>query len=59
MLNAGGIKDLAFDKDSDSFVAIDDQGCIKRWDLSEYKSTFTGYLSKACVEVFITIAKDR
>lgn len=56
--HAGGLKDLSFDKDSDSFVAIDDQGCIKRWDLSEYKSTFTGYPPKACAGVSISIAKD-
>lgn len=45
--HAGGVKDLAFGKDSDSFVSIDELGFIKRWDLSEYKSTFTGSPPKA------------
>jgi hypothetical protein len=56
--HAGGIKDLAFGAESDSFVAIDEVGCLKRWDLSEYKSNFTGYPPKATQGVCVTVAKD-
>lgn len=41
--HAGGLRDIAFGTESDSFVAIDEIGYVKRWDLSEYKSTFTGH----------------
>jgi len=56
--HAGGINDVAFGDKSDSFVSIDETGCLKRWDLSEYKSTFTGYPTKATGGVCATIAKD-
>jgi len=56
--HAGGVRDVAFGSESDSFVAIDELGCLKRWDLSEYKSTFTGYPSKATGGVCVTVAKD-
>lgn len=56
--HAGGIKDLAFGAESDSFVAIDEAGSLKRWDLSEYKSNFTGQPPKATQGVSVTVAKD-
>jgi len=57
--HAGGINDVAFGENSDSFVSIDETGCLKRWDLSEYKSTFTGYPPKVTTGgVCVTIAKD-
>jgi len=56
--HAGCINDVVFGLDNDSFVAIDEIGCLKRWDLSEYKSTFTGYPTKATGGVCISVAKD-
>jgi cilia- and flagella-associated protein 52 len=56
--HAGGVVDVAFGKDSDSFVAIDETGCVKRWDLSEYKSTFSGGPPKNCRAHCCAIAKD-
>lgn len=56
--HAGGINDVAFGSNSDSFVSIDETGALKRWDLSEYKSTYTGYPPKACGGVCVAIAKD-
>lgn len=56
--HAGGIRDLAFGAESDSFVAIDEVGCLKRWDLSEYKSTFIGFPPKACQGFCVAVAKD-
>jgi WD40 repeat protein len=43
----GAINDLNFSpKRSDQFVSIDENGCTKIWDLSEYKSIFTGVTGK-------------
>ena len=52
------INDVVFGKESDSFVTIDESGALKRWDLSEYKSTFTGYPSKATGGCAVFVAKD-
>lgn len=41
--HTGCINDLHFSpKRSDQFVSIDENGCAKIWDLSEYKAVFTG-----------------
>ena len=39
--HTGCINDLAFGNRSDQFLAIDENGAVKLWDLSEYKSIFT------------------
>ena len=40
--HSGAINDVHFDKDrSDMFLAIDDMGFLKLWDLSTYKSVLT------------------
>lgn len=45
--HAGGINDLHFSpKRSDQFVSIDENGCSKIWDLSEYKAIFNGTIGK-------------
>ena len=45
--HAGGINDLHFSpKRSDQFVSIDENGCSKIWDLSEYKVIFNGNTGK-------------
>jgi hypothetical protein len=56
--HAGAIKDIAFGAESDQFVSIDEAGCIKRWDLSEYKSSFTSFAPKAAAGVCVAVAKD-
>jgi WD40 repeat protein len=56
--HAGGVRDVAFGAESDNFVTIDDLGLVKRWDLSEYKSTFTGAPAKGLAGCCITVAKD-
>jgi WD40 repeat protein len=41
--HTGSINDINFSpKRSDQFVSIDENGSVKIWDLSEYKSVFTG-----------------
>jgi WD40 repeat protein len=44
--HTGTINDLNFGKRSDQFLSIDDNGSVKMWDLSEYKSLFTGVVNK-------------
>jgi WD40 repeat protein len=39
--HTGSINDLTFGSRSDQFLAIDENGSVKLWDLSEYKSVFT------------------
>lgn len=56
--HSGGVKDIAFGSESDKFVSIDELGIIKRWDLSEYKSTFTGSAPKPIAGVCLAVAKD-
>jgi WD40 repeat protein len=56
--HAGGVRDIAFGTESDFFVSIDELGMIKRWDLSEYKSTFTGSPAKPIMGVCLAVAKD-
>jgi WD40 repeat protein len=52
------INDVSFGNDSNSFVAIDESGAVKLWDLSEYKSIVTLLPSKASGGVCCYIAKD-
>jgi WD40 repeat protein len=35
------INDVSFGQDSNIFAAIDESGCLKVWDLSEYKCLVT------------------
>ena len=44
--HTGSINDLNFGSRSDQFISIDENGAVKMWDLSEYKSVFTGAVSK-------------
>lgn len=44
--HTGSINDMNFGKRSDQFLSIDENGAVKMWDLSEYKSVFTGFVSK-------------
>lgn len=44
--HTGSINDLNFGKRSDQFLSIDENGAVKVWDLSEYKSVFTGLATK-------------
>ena len=37
----GMINDISFGSRSDNFVTIDEQGIVKMWDSSEYKTIFT------------------
>ena len=39
--HTGSINDLAFGNRSDQFLCIDENGAVKVWDLSEYKSLLT------------------
>jgi WD40 repeat protein len=39
--HTGCINDMSFGKRSDQFLSIDENGALKMWDLSEYKSIFT------------------
>ena len=39
--HTGSINDISFGERSDQFVCIDENGSVKIWDLSEYKSVFT------------------
>jgi len=45
--HASCINELSFGADSNTFASVDDSGCLKTWDLSEYKPLFTGYPAKA------------
>jgi WD40 repeat protein len=55
----GGINDLNFSpKRSDQFASIDENGCTKIWDLSEYKSIFTGVTGKQSSGTSCCIALD-
>ena len=45
--HTGCINDLNFaNTRSDQFLSIDENGAVKMWDLSEYKSVFTAYPGK-------------
>jgi WD40 repeat protein len=45
--HTGSINDVHFSpKRSDQFVSIDESGAVKIWDLSEYRSIFTGTTGK-------------
>jgi cilia- and flagella-associated protein 52 len=52
------INDVAFGKESDYFVTIDENGSLKRWDLCEYKSTYTGVNAKGTAGCAVFVAKD-
>jgi WD40 repeat protein len=56
--HTGTIKDISFGNNSDKFTAIDSQGAVKCWDLSDYKCTYTGYPAKPTEGTAVTIAKD-
>lgn len=59
--HTGAISDLSFSpKRSDQFLSIDQNGCIKVWDLSEYKSVFTANPTKQAVgtSCFVSIDDD-
>jgi len=52
------INDVSFGSDSNSFVAIDELGNLKLWDLSEYKSPVTLTPARASGGVCCFITKD-
>ena len=56
--HTGSINDINFGKRNDQFLAIDENGAIKMWDLSEYKSVFTSYSAKNCRGSSCCIAGD-
>jgi cilia- and flagella-associated protein 52 len=56
--HTGSINDLTFGGRSDQFLAIDENGAVKLWDLSEYKSVFTAYAIKNSRGSSCCIAKD-
>ena len=56
--HTGIIKDVSFGADSDKFVAVDSNGALKMWDLSDYKCTYTGYPAKATAAHSVCFAKD-
>jgi len=56
--HAAVINDVSFGKESDYFVTIDENGALKRWDLSEYKSTYTGTTAKSIAGCAVFVAKD-
>jgi cilia- and flagella-associated protein 52 len=56
--HTGSINDLVFGNRSDQFLAIDENGAVKLWDLSEYKSIFTSLPLKNGRGSACCIAKD-
>lgn len=52
------INDVSFGQDSDKFVAIDESGALKIWDLSDYKPIHTLHAPKAVGGVCCFISKD-
>ena len=56
--HTGSINDLNFGERSDQFLCIDENGAIKMWDLSEYKSVFTAHAGKNARGSSCCIAKD-
>lgn len=56
--HTGCINDLAFGKRFDQFVCIDENGAVKIWDLSEYKSLFTANPGKTSKGSSCCIALD-
>ena len=56
--HAGSINDVAFGQNSDWFVSVDETGCVKTWDLSEYKSTFSQLSTKSAGGSSCFVAKD-
>jgi WD40 repeat protein len=57
--HTGSINDLSFSpKRSDQFLSIDENGSLKVWDLSEYKSVFTGHTGRMNSGTSCTIALD-
>lgn len=52
------INDLSFGNDSNQFVAIDEGGLLKVWDLSEYKTTLTLNAGKQVSGLCCHIASD-
>jgi cilia- and flagella-associated protein 52 len=56
--HTGSINDLTFGNRSDQFLAIDENGAVKLWDLSEYKSIFTNNQIKNSRGSSCCMAKD-
>jgi len=56
--HTGSINDIVFGNRSDQFLCIDENGAVKMWDLSEYKSVFTAYPGKAVRGSSCAIAGD-
>lgn len=56
--HTGCINDVNFGTRSDQFLCIDENGAVKMWDLSEYKSVFTALPSKATKGSSCCIASD-
>ena len=57
--HSGSIKDIHFSpKRSDQFLSIDEHGCSKIWDLSEYKAIFNGRPGKQVAGSSCAIALD-
>lgn len=55
--HCGSINDISFGQNSDWFASVDEQGSVKTWDLSEYKSLFSATPAK-CGASSCFIAKD-
>jgi WD40 repeat protein len=56
--HTGCINDINFGNRSDQFICIDENGAVKMWDLSEYKSIFTALPGKATKGSSCCIASD-
>lgn len=57
--HTGAINDIHFSpKRSDQFTSIDDNGNLKIWDLSEYKSVFHGHTGKVNSGTSCCVALD-
>jgi cilia- and flagella-associated protein 52 len=52
------INDISFGTDSDKFVAIDESGALKVWDLSDYKPLLTLFAPKPVGGVCCFVSKD-
>lgn len=56
--HASCINDLSFGADPNIFASIDESGALKTWDLSEYKSLYTGYPMRASGATSCFFTKD-
>ncbi len=56
--HTGCINDINFGNRNDQFLCIDENGAVKIWDLSEYRSLFTAVPAKLCKGSSACFAKD-